>query len=177
MKWKSSGVSKVKDKGLLSSDWLIVLRSCLGVEALVPFSFHPTAIPYPMKGATLARDRHIAGLWASLYVERKEDLACERIDFLAAQSLVFWVPSEETRSSRLIRRARLTMRRKGHFQRRISSISISRWSHNGMYSAMKSLSLQSGMLGVLFDEDLANYVENVFAFFPFRSALPCLCLI
>lgn len=34
------------------------------------------------------------------------------------------------------------------------------------------LSLQSRMLGVLFDEDLANYVENVFAFFPFRSALP-----
>ena len=27
-------------------------------------------------------------------------------------------------------------------------------------------------IGVLFDEDLANYVENVFAFFPFRSALP-----
>ena len=35
-----------------------------GSWALVPFSFHPTAIPYPMKGATLARDRHIAGLWA-----------------------------------------------------------------------------------------------------------------
>lgn len=27
-------------------------------------------------------------------------------------------------------------------------------------------------IGVLFDEDLANYVENVFAFFPFRSAQP-----
>lgn len=35
------------------------------------------------------------------------------------------------------------LRRKGHFMRRIRSISISRWSHNGMDSAMKSLSWKS----------------------------------